>query len=329
MTIRYRQNLLAVTTFIIVAACVVAFSFGKRKNRSTTMTIHVKSISDPEILILTPSDRRFDLKLESTLGKKESDIRELIESGKPFCVFVQNSTDISVVGLALEWRVMHTDGTTESRGQGYSTPGALTGLTVLDPAMIGHTDLISPHSTSFISLDPDLKQIFDSRHGLISDPAVHNDNEQLQAYGQSLRGEYKQLLATSQEVDISVDGVIFSDGSYRGLDKYQVILSTHALVQAKKDLSERVEHAIRNKESLAKLFQTLKQDTAAFGRPPRNVPNTFASRNSDYDRLYRNYLEIYTDELVGIVKARGPAEAIKYSQEAYQRPWPSLHARKL
>jgi hypothetical protein len=327
MTIRHRQKLFALTLFCVVSAGVVAFSFGK-KHRSTTMLIHIKSIPDPEVVVLTSSDRHFYSTLESMSGERRSDIRQVVESAKPFCVFVQNSTNLGVVGLALEWQITNTDGTRESRGQGYSTPGALIGLTVLDPAMIGHTKLINEHSTSFISLDPDLKQIFDSQQALHIGSASHKDTEQLQAYALSLKNKYKQLLANAKEVDVIVDGVIFSDGSYRGFDKYQVILSTQALVQAKRDLSAHVDHAVRNNASITKLFQNLKHDIPALVESARGLPDTLLV-NSDYDRLYRSYLDIYADELVGIANARGPAEAIKYSQEAFHRVWPSLHARRL
>ncbi len=293
------------------------------------LRVTATDFSEDGLTIMTPSDRRFDSELSSLLKVNEPELTRLIELAKPFCVFVRNETDLSVVGCSLEWNVLRTDGTILSKGQPYLTPGILTGLQPIDRAMIGRTELINPHSSAFVSLDPEVKQFFDAmtKSAGARRPLPPDDKEEIKKHSDYLRNVRQELLKSATAITVSIDGLVFSDGTFTGSDKYQLILNTKALVDAKRELAKRIDSSIKRNENTVELFRQLdllaKNPTASLRSSP-----TMSSDLKDYERLYSGYMQITIGELFQIRDAQGSEEAIKYSQEAFHRPWPSLHQKK-
>src|SRR5260370_13748709 len=154
-----------------------------------------------------------------------------------------------------------------------------------------------------------------------------DDREEIKKHSDYLRNVRQELLKSATAITVSIDGLVFSDGTFTGSDKYQLILNTKALVDAKRELAKRIDSSIKRNENTVELFRQLdllaKNPTASLRSSP-----TMSSDVKDYERLYSGYMQITIGELFQIRDAQGSEEEIKCSQEDFHRPWPSLHQKK-
>lgn len=304
---------------------IMALNHNRPELRAMGLTFSKKDFPQDGLVVITPSDPAFDSELSSALKKTNNELSELIQVAKPFSVFVRNSSDLSIVGCSLEWIIVKPDGSVMNRGQSYSTPGALMGMKPVDEAMIGHTDLINPHSTAFISLDPETKQSFDWRTGsFVSLSALDaSDKQEINEHASYLRKTYKNLLSSGTKITISIDATIFSDGSFLGPDNNRLIAETRSMVNAKRDLAELIERDIRHHRSSEEIFERINLTS----KNPTLALKTSNPASEDYLRSYSRYMQIHIQELLRIREAKGDEVAIKYSQRTLHETWPTLRPK--
>ncbi|HEY3102425.1 MAG TPA: hypothetical protein VGJ69_02465 [Pyrinomonadaceae bacterium] len=290
----------------------------------TSPILTIKGISRDGVVLITPSDPDFKLELSSLLKGKDSRAKALIDAAMPFCVFVKNTNNEDIVGCSLQWDIVRADGTTTTRGTSHSSPGSLTGLRAADPAMVGRTSLVNAKSTRFFSLDPDAKLFIDAlTRSFGARPPLSPEQEQEAVnHIQYLRAMRKELIQPGDSITVSIDGLILSDGTFSGPDKNQLILSTKALIEAQRDISEIIDRQVKQNGDSDKVFEVID----SLSTDPRSL-RKFDAQEARFEHFYWKLLRISIDELIGIRDARGSAAAIKYSQDAYHRRWPSLHPK--
>lgn len=287
-------------------------------------SLPIRGVSENGVVLITPSDPEFKTELSTLLKRKDRLAKALIDATLPFCVFVKNTNTEDVVGCSLQWDIAKTDGTTTTRGTSHSSPGILTGLRVADPLMEGHTSLVNAGSTSFFSLDPDAKLFIDAlTRSFGSRPPLSQDQTQEAVkHIRYLRAMAKELLQKGERITVSIDGLILSDGTIFGADKNQLILSTKALIEAKRDLGAMIDRQAKRTNDPHQVFERIE----ALSQDPSEI-RKFNDDESRFQHLYLNYLRVSIDELIGIRDKRGSAAAIKYSLDAYHREWPTLHPK--
>jgi len=291
----------------------------------TSPILTIKGISRDGVVLITPSDPDFKLELSSLLKGKDSRAKALIDAAMPFCVLVKNTNNEDIVGCSLQWDIVRADGTTATRGTSHSSDGILIGLRPADPAMVGRTSLVNAKSTRFFSLDPDAKLFIDAMtRSFGARPPLSTDQAQEAVnHIQYLHEMREELLQKGDRITVSIDGLILSDGTFSGPDKNQLILSTKAHIQAKRDLSEIIDHQSKQYADPDRVFEVIDSLSA----DPRAL-RRFDAEEERFEHFYWKLLRISIDELIGIRDARGSAAAINYSQDAYHRSWPSLHAKQ-
>jgi hypothetical protein len=305
---------------------IMALNHNRPELRAMSLTFGKKDFPQDGLMVITPSDPAFDSELSSALKKTNNELSELIQAAKPFSVFVRNSSDLSIVGCSLEWIIVKPDGSVLNQGQSYSTPGALMGMKPMDEAMTGHTDLINPHSTAFISLDPETKQFFDwrTRSFVSLSELGAGEKQEIEEHVSYLRKTYKDLLTSGTKITISIDATIFSDGSFLGPDNNRLIAETRSMVNAKRDLAELIERDIRHHRSSEEIFERIDLTSK---NPTLALKTSNQSASEDYIRSYSRYMQIHIQELLRIREAKGDEVAIKYSQRTLHETWPTLRPK--
>lgn len=322
----FRIKVLVILLFLLSLCGTLVLNSDLTKPKASPSVI-IKSVSEDELVLITAADVEYKSELSSFLAGKNEHLKSLIEAGSPFCVFVRNATDKDIVGLSLQWKIVNPDGSSTTVGQSYSSPGILMGLRPLDSAMIGHTSLVNAKASGFFSFDADLKQLIDRFTKSFTRGALLTAEEKTQLAGliRHSRSQRNELIQPGSTIIVSVDGLIFSDGSFFGPDKNRLIVGTKALVTAKRDLGKMIDHEAKvytNSDALIDKVLELAELRLL------KSADGMSSDDADFRQLYMKYWKISVDELSDIRAARGSSEAIRYSQEAFHREWPTLHAKK-
>ncbi|MEK6282754.1 MAG: hypothetical protein AABN95_20535 [Acidobacteriota bacterium] len=323
------QRFWTIPLLVIMLASAAVVVVGLLRQNAKPKSMHPKFTQNdfPQygVVILNPSNPRFDSASAAMLEGKEIELNKLLVSARPFSVFVENLTDISIVGCNLEWRIEQSDGTVINRSQSYVTPGPLMGMEPIDKNMIGHTDLINPHSIAFISLDPETKQIFDWRTRSIVplSPLDVNSKPRIQELRLQFRRLNDHLVASAKRITVSIDAAIFADGSFFGPDNNGLITATKSMVDAKRDLSKSIEAELQHNKRPKDVFRRIE----SMARTSLLPMGHGKSLDEKYLNSYEREMEVYIQELVRIREAKGDAAAIKYSQEPLRRLWPTLRPK--
>ncbi len=171
------------------------------------------------------------------------------------------------------------------------------GMEPVDKAMVGHTALITPRSISFVSLNPEVKQVFDGITKSLGAPRQLTIEElkEIRRQSEYLRDVRRNLLSSASAITVSIDGLIFSDGSFTGPDKNQLILSTQALVNAKRDLSALIDASVKRRKSSTALFEQI-ESMAGGQKSPKPSSSFYASADKNYTKRYSEYMGIIIGE---------------------------------
>ncbi len=315
---------------VILLACAIVVVIGLLRQSVKTKSIEPQfsqnDFAKYGVVLITPSSPQFGSSAAALLEGQEAELKELVNSARPFSVFVQNLNDSSIVGCSLAWHIEKSDGTVVNTGQSYSTPGVLMGMQPVDKNMIGHTHLINPQARAFLSLDSETKQLIDWRTKSLVQlrPLDANNKKAINDLSRDLNQLYGDLVKSSRKITVSLDAVIFSDGSYMGPDRNHLITFTESMVDAKRDLARSIEADLQSGKERSSIWKRLESMAKS---PTVGLGATKKSLNEQYRQSYEEHIGSYIQELLRIRAASGEDAAIMYSQAPLQKSWPKLRPR--
>ena len=244
----------------------------------------INSTRKYNISVIVSSDQRFDSVSKEYVGDYERVI-PLIQVSKPFALFIKNDSDHDIVGISLRWKFLKSTGEVSEVPQIEVNPGILIGLKPRDPSMIGKTSLINRGSARFFSyFTVNIQQKIvlanmRSRNPNVSYPNVIDITPQeISSINQQVTSQKEKLLESISIITVSVDGVLFDDGTFVGKDENFFFDFMRGRIQARRDLLNQVEDARKadqnDKEILSMLLPvipetkrglTLKSDDGSAG----------------------------------------------------------------
>ncbi|PYS88077.1 MAG: hypothetical protein DMF64_21400 [Acidobacteria bacterium] len=296
------KNRFYVVALLIYALTIVTIFSWSYKRVEAEMRFNKKDLPEHGIFIITEADPNFEALISAYSRRHpQTPINDL----KLFSIFIENSTDRTVVGYRLRWACKKTDGTIIDKVVTETTLWALTNI--LGPnteSALKHADrVIGPKSYRFISLAAPSE----SMTGQVSD-TDQNSEEELQILKTELRNY--------TEITVNLDGLFFDDGSFIGTDnKYYGEIK--ASVDASNDVLKEIESGIQEGKSANEIFKSIEE--AANGP---DIRLSSASTSRDH-YLYEKKLS--AQEILNIRKYKGDAKAFEHVRMRLGRTWPVIH----
>ena len=277
--------------------------FARISSASTEMQVRLnkRDLPDCGVHIITALDPSFD-----SIARKHFQ-NELPETLKPFAVFVQNSGNRMLVAYVLTWKFVKEDGKVTTKSMGYSEPGILMGNEIPTGPGFKHTTAIEPQAVRCFSWDrqiePEGKPV---RNTPNQPPATPIDNSSL------LRALLANELSNATDVTVSVDGVVFDDGTFVG-SNLVFFQQLQAAVNAKIDLL----HEIVEADEQGKLDQALERINSKSQEPDVTFSSEFSA-----EEYYRYFRKLDASEITGLNRAYGREKLVPHLLKSYRRARP-------
>ena len=301
-----RYAVIAISLLAVVGMVTGVFA-GIRRANGMQIRFNTRDLSEHGIHIVTPVDQSFD-ELASKHFKNRSP-----ESLKPLSVFVKNSGSRLILAYALTWELQDKDGKRiTSKTVGYSALGVLMGDE--NPSNLKHTTAIEPGTVRCFNVDEQIEQ---DAPETVSGQNTTFSPQSSEAKGQSnaILAKLTSKLSQAASVSVTLDGVIFDDGTFVGPNESSFIQQMQALVNAKVDLLREI--------SLASKQGTLKEAFESIKAKSREPDVVFGEKFSA-DDWYRYLQKIYAIEITGQYYAYGPEQLVPHLLRSYDRARPSL-----
>ena len=249
---------------------------------------NTRELAEHGIQIITPANPSFEETSAKYFGDKRPPMLQ------PFAVFIKNSSSRLVVAYALTWELNDEDGqNVKTHTVSYAEPGILMGDEI--PIGMKHTTAIEPGNVRCFSVDSKIER-----------DEVESDD----ASSKQLRNIIAAHLARATDVIVSLDGVIFDDGSFIGPNRTAFIDQMRALVDAKTDLLRDIAEA-HKRGNVDQAFSSIR---AISQEPNVDFGSTFSA-----DAYYRHFKKVYATEIANQRDAYGEKKLLPHLVKSHGR----------
>lgn len=266
------RNLFAAILLVVMCTLVTGFFLTKKRVPGSTVQFNSKDLSNNGLILIEPTDDSYDKELAITLKRKDTTIREMAESIRPFSVILVNKGKKEVIAYAIKWEAVDAAGNTISRVDSYVQPGVLMGITPSGDEKINEIGIaIRAHQSRLLfwgGMDNDL--------GMLSKEEMVNPE-----------------LAHAISITASLDSVVFDDGTAVGPDSTKFFSQVESEVQAKKDLLQIIHSKYFKGTSMKEILDTVGMVAAEPEETPSvNSPGSY----------YRYHRRLFANEISSIRK---------------------------
>lgn len=297
---RYAAIVISLLSVVGIVTGIVA---GMRRTQSMEVRFNKRDLPEHGVHIITSADPSFDEMAAKYL--KNNSLETL-------SVFIKNSGTRLIVGYALTWELRDGDGKIiSSNTRGYSEPGILMGNEI--PKDLKHTTAIEPGSARCFSRNSQIEQ--DTVEAAEQDTALPSHSQDKEDGSSAIRAMVASQLSRATDVTVSLDGVIFDDGTFVGPNVTGFFEQMQAMVNAKVDLL----HDIAAASQQGDVDQAL-DSIAAKSREP---DAKFNSKSSS-DDFYHYFRKLYAAEITNKHHAYGKEKLVPYLVKSYHRARPIL-----
>ncbi len=250
--------------------------------------------------IITSKDSQFDAELSKYIGGNE-DLISLVNSAKPFAFFVKNNSSKEIVGISLQWIFIDSNGKKNEFPQSEANPGVLMGIKPLDPKMKSRTSLINIDDKKFFSY------FNDSIGHKIAFANMRNNNptvnfkaldEITQSDVFNLNYQKEKILNNYTDFSVSIDGVIFADGTFVGANKNSFFDVLSGQIQARRDILTNLAESKLSGEEDKDILDSILSKTSNISAHLTELRSKSATPEQAFDYSYRVYLKNLKEELI-------------------------------
>jgi hypothetical protein len=298
------------------------FPSSNQNVRAVSMHINIKDLPEHGLKLIPPTDPSFRAML-SPLRRAKSD--PLAEALMPYSVLLANEGRKAIVGYRLKWEMIGPDGVVTVRQAGGANPEAL-----MEEASLGaeHSSLnggfaVKPNSTVFVSLAGSLGGDYGSGISGYSsgstDPTALDDLRRTakKKHLPSIEDAVAADLQKYKSMTISVDGVVFEDGTFVGPDTTGFFATVQSYVNARRDLQQEIAFAVGHNKSVDEIFGYVEELA--------NAP--FPNKKLSPADMYDVYKKTLAQEMLQMRTASSPQQAVEFQLRQFRKKGPKL--RKL
>ncbi len=250
------------------------------------------------IEVVGPENTNFDNELRVYVGPNSYvGAAALVNAAKPLAIFIKNDSENDVVGLALRWKFVTSNGELKEMNQVQSSPGILMGMVPRDPSLIGKTSLINAKTLRFLtyyeSVGTQIGNLFKSNRS--ERIAYQLDSKRVENSLAEMARQNQGAINGASEMVVVLDAVIFSNGTCVGRDESFLFESINGLVQAKRDFLNDLRAAKQNGKSDKGALDELSLKHSASSSPERS--RRPATGKEAFEKAYQSSLADLTNEI--------------------------------
>lgn len=303
-----RYAAIVISLLAVVGMVTAVFASIRRATPGMQVRFNKRDLPQHGVHIITPVDPSFDATVLKHFKNKS---RETLE---PLSVFIQNSGARMVVAYALTWQFAKKDGKVISKTVGYSEPGILMGDEIPKDPAFKHTTAIEPGEVKCFTWNSQIKQEAFETPGTSDKSALHQSPDTQPDESSALRAMLASELSQATDLTVSLDGVVFDDGTFVGSNLF-FFQQLQAALNAKVDLLREIALASQQ----GKVDQALESITAKSLEPDVVFASEFSA-----DDYYRSFRKIYATEIANMSSAYGKEKLVPYLVGSYNRARPKL-----
>jgi hypothetical protein len=309
-----KKTIVLSLSLIILVSLLSGFALS-RSSRPVNIKMHIKDQPKHNLRLIGPSDPSFDERLRREL-KGESN--EVVDTLKPFSVFLENKGARTVVAYLIQWCFTKPDGSNEYYRKGVVNPQALMDGENVSPDLRRQSGQVEPDSAIFLSL------LSTAGSGILRREASPQEVEDFKE-GKRLdqRSSLQRFGAQAEkfgEITVSIDAAFFEDGTFVGPDTTHFFDQTQAVIDAKRDflneLAAGLSNSGRSRDSLyARLRETAIQ-------PSDSIDSS--STPADY---YNYFKKLSASEFLRMKDVQGEDGAIEMALRLMNKSWATLRKK--
>jgi hypothetical protein len=285
-----------------------------------TVTVYTRGISDHGLILIGPASSEYETETAALLAGKSDGQKEFVNELKPFSVFIRNTNTRDVIAYRVRWEISGPAMKTIAHEMTLADPGVLEGT---DPALVTDAvrtrgNRIIPNSSRYVALatsasypiQPGIHIGIGTTNDNSASVTMLDDNELIETF----RAELEQ----ATDVTITLDGAVFSDGTFVGTNETGYFEQLKAQVAAKFDILKGCAIALKQNKTPSEIFAHIQ--TIADEQPASIAP---ASDDAAY---YNYYRQSYATE-IGNIRAvyNNDEHALSYVLQPLNRTWPTLN----
>ena len=246
----------------------------------------------------------------------------LAEGLKSYSVLLENKGHKAIVGYRLKWEMMRADGTVSVRQAGGINMGALMDTWppgAENPAQAGGF-AVKPNTITFVSPAASLSENDSSMTaGYMTNQLDRATVDQIrqQAAGDRLASLISAIRVDLQQytsITVSVDGVVFEDGAFVGPDTTGFFASIEAYLNAKRDLLQEVDFAVKRGRGMDRIFNYVEEI----------ANNQLSEGKFNQADLYGLYKTMQAQEVLRLKAATDGPMTVEVLQQQNRKVWQTL-----
>lgn len=308
------KGLTLIVVLLLVAMIAAGFIWAQEVNRAKVFAVepaypkNMKNLlvrNDLEkygIEVIASTDASFNSDLKQYIGRDDS-LVSLVESARPFTIFIKNNSLKEIVGVSLRWTFSGLNGENFEIPQNEANPGRLMGLKPLDPTMVGKTSLINNKAMKFFTYFNDIvgnNVAFANMR--FKNPSInypynfYSQNSQSDIY--NLNSQKESILSRYNDFSVSVDGIVFDDGTFIGADQNFFFDMLRGDMQARKDILKDLADAKLSGKKDTNILDDILSATSNISVNLAAQRSADVKRDQVFDSSYKTYLKNLRNELV-------------------------------
>ena len=264
-----------------------------RRARAMDARFNTRDFPEYGIRIIAPTDPSFDGIATQHFKNK------LPDNLRPLSIFIKNSGPRTIVGYAISWELLNDGKRITSNSVGYSEPGILIGNEI--PSNTVHTTSIDPGKARCFTWSSQIHA------ELVAAPKPDPVRDLLNAE-----------LSRATDVTVSLDAIVFDDGTFIGPNTTGFIDQMQALVTAKYDLMREVVKAKEN-GTVDAAFDSITKKS--------QEPDVVFGDKFSADEWYRYFTKMYAVEIAQLKAIQGKDQAVSSVVKSYGRAQHGLKKR--
>lgn len=315
-----------------------AFFWHTVKVQAMSVSINVKDLPEHGVRIIAATDPSFNGRAESFFTGQP---KAVVDRIMPFSVILENKTPLAIVGSRLIWEIVKDDGKVFTHQIGSANPRALIEGDGYRPTTRGAA--IPPHSFRFVTLvgsategeQLDLSNSWRSFRGSLSEMEEYNNalarGDKEQAFN---RSAIAKTLERAVSVTVSIDGILFQDGTFVGGNKTGLLEQIKAYVDSQYDVV--MELSVSQKEGKTAdesfhqaqdflIAHTRSNNDKRFpGYAGKSIPEgwelTSLAAIKPTSDSYERYRVLHAQTLLKMKQALGATQALREALKLLEKP---------
>lgn len=320
-----RRAFILVFGAVIAVAVLFGLLWDTKGARAMSIKFNIKDMPEHGLTLIGPSEPSFDSLLAALMKGKPHVPAELL---RPYSVFIKNKGKKDVVAYKLRWECAKRDGTTIFKDSSTSSAWVLMNWAGPDHerAVAEAGQVVRKNSVWFYSLKAPPQPMEATEEDTDADGGWHaiaGAGEAAASPGRARAAEEADAirllnaeLQTYTAITVSLDAVVFDDGTFAGPDTSGFLGAVRAEIDARYDLLREMQMGLQGNKKADDIFAAVE---AAAAQPAVDIGPE--STPPDY---YQYFRKRYAEEFLGYRQSMGSERALRQALRQLDKEWTKL-----